>query len=123
MNIVTYQHRTVVLTAKVLSSFPEDLSLDDGGPWLRRAFWLAQLHYHLLKTLPPEKVHVYVNFLLKSKRRVEIDADIYQMLLEAGHNPTFARWWRKLVYPSGYDFLSHAASFREYLPLTRWYLQ
>lgn len=120
MNIVDFQYRTVSLTAKVLNCIPEGLTLDEGGPWLERAFWLSQLHYHLLKVLSHDKAFGYVNYLLTQKRRVNIDPEIYALLLEAGHKPAFARWWRKLISSSGYHFVHQASMFREYLPPDEW---
>lgn len=109
-----YYHRKALLLGTLLSSIPDGLTREDGGRWLERAFWLSRLHMHLCKAMTYERAFEFVNSQLMTKRVTEIDADLYDAMVDAGAKPLLARQYRMRHYRSARQFLHHVGIFREY---------
>jgi hypothetical protein len=113
-SLAAYQHRTIALVSEFLRGIPYGLDLEEAGPWLHHAFWLSRLHDHLVRTLGEDGAFQYVSYLLKARRSMEIDEESYWTMVEAGHRPSFCRWWRKWTHDSYFHFQHHFIQFREY---------
>lgn len=112
--LIFYFQRKAQLLGRLLSCVPDGMGRDDPGPWLERAFWLSRLHKHLCKTLTYERAFEFVNKQLMEKRLTEIDADLYDSMVDAGEKPLLARQYRKREYSNSSQFLYHLAIYREY---------
>lgn len=113
-DLISYYHRKARLLGAFLSSVPVGMTRDDDGRWLERAFWLSRLHKHLCKVMTHERAFEFVSKKLKERRLTEIDADLYDLMIEAGEKPLLVRKYRVRTYANASQFIYHLQIYREY---------